>query len=135
MSKKNNLFIYIGAFILMSAGLGWLCYDGLSSGSVYFLNVAEARAAAPDKLAKVRLFGLVSENELKKNSTTLTFRLADKDDAAQFIPIHYEGVIPDAFKTGAEVIVEGGMTAKGVFRARSLMTKCPSKYQKANRQG
>jgi len=43
--------------------------------------------------------------------------------------------VPDTFKPGAEVIVEGGFdSASGVFGANSLMTKCPSKYEKQNRE-
>ena len=41
--------------------------------------------------------------------------------------------IPDTFKAGAEVIVEGGLRPDGSFQAKTLMTKCPSKYQKENR--
>ena len=46
----------------------------------------------------------------------------------------YSGAVPDTFKPGVEVIVEGGLDASGgVFNATTLMTKCPSKYQKQNR--
>ena len=48
--------------------------------------------------------------------------------------MRYSGAVPDAFKPGAEVIVEGGMDAGGGFTAKVLMTKCPSKYQKENRK-
>jgi len=41
--------------------------------------------------------------------------------------------VPDTFKPGAEVIVEGRMEQGGAFNAKTLMTKCPSKYQKENR--
>ena len=47
--------------------------------------------------------------------------------------VSYRGAVPDTFKPGAEVIVEGGM-AGPQFAARTLMTKCPSKYQKENRK-
>jgi cytochrome c-type biogenesis protein CcmE len=45
--------------------------------------------------------------------------------------VDYAGAVPDTFKPGAEVIVEGGMKpASGIFKAGTLMTKCPSKYEK-----
>ena len=47
--------------------------------------------------------------------------------------VDYKGVVPDTFKDGAEVIVEGSVLSDGSFKARVLMTKCPSKYQKENR--
>ena len=130
---KKNTRVYLAAFALFAAGLGWLCFGALKSNSVYFLNVAEACAAAPDKLRQARLFGVVGTDALSREAATLKFKLLDKDNAGLHIPVVYSGAVPDAFKPGAEVIVEGGMDAAGKFSAKTLMTKCPSKYQKENR--
>jgi cytochrome c-type biogenesis protein CcmE len=45
------------------------------------------------------------------------------------VPIVYHGSVPDLFKVGREVRVEGRLQ-NGVFVAKrdSLQTKCPSKY-------
>lgn len=130
---KKNTRIYLLAFVLLACGLGYLFIAGIGENSVYFLNVSEARAAEPAQLRQARLFGLVSPAELTHEPGSLFFHLLDKDDSSQHIPVVYSGAIPDAFKPGAEVIVEGGMNPEGHFKARTLMTKCPSKYQKANR--
>ncbi|MBD5641928.1 MAG: cytochrome c maturation protein CcmE [Desulfovibrio sp.] len=130
---KKTTRIYLLAFGLLAAGLGYLFVSGLGENSVYFLNVSEAMAAEPDKLRQARLFGLVSPADLSHSTGSLAFRLVDKDDSSLRIPVVYTGIVPDAFKPGAEVIVEGGMNSEGHFRAKALMTKCPSKYQKENR--
>ncbi len=136
MAKKTNTSIYIAALILLLAGVGALLYTGFSEGSVYFLNVKEALAMPPEKLASARLFGTVSGQELARteDGRTVTFRLVDKDSPSHTLPVTYTGVVPDTFKPGAEVIVEGSPQSDGVFRAATLMTKCPSKYQKENRE-
>jgi len=41
----------------------------------------------------------------------------------------YSGVVPDAFKPDADVVLEGKLTASGTFEADNLLVKCPSKYQ------
>lgn len=130
---KRNTAIYIFAFFLFFAGVGWLCYASFSESSVYFLNVSEAKNVGLDKLNQARLFGLVADGSIKKNSNMLIFNLEDKDMADNIIPVIYTGTIPDTFKNGAEVIVEGTMSKDGQFLAKILMTKCPSKYQKENR--
>lgn len=71
--------------------------------------------------------------EKHRGAPGVDFRLEDKDNASQTIQISYSGAVPDTFKAGAEVIVEGGMGPEGRFQAKTLMTKCPSKYQKENR--
>lgn len=133
--KKKNASVYIIAFTLFCAGVGWLAYAGFSEGSRYFLTVSEARAAGQEQLRQARLFGTVAPDGIIKQPPALAFNLADKDSPALVIPVDYKGMAPDGFKPGAEVIVEGGMGSDGRFRAKMLMTKCPSKYQKENRAG
>lgn len=134
MVSMKNRSIYTIAFLLFLGGIGWLCYMGFTEDSVYFLNVSEAFVADKAKLEKVRLFGVVTPEIIRKDSSEIHFQIADKDSADKIILVEYAGIVPDNFKEGAEVIVEGGMGENGNFRAATLMTKCPSKYKKENRQ-
>ncbi|WP_165076241.1 MULTISPECIES: cytochrome c maturation protein CcmE [unclassified Desulfovibrio] len=135
MARKKTTRLYVAAFLLFLGGVGFLAYTGFAENSVYFLNVAEARAATQERLTAARIFGTVAREGIEKPADAMgvSFRLEDKDDAAVILPVDYRGVVPDAFKPGAEVIVEGGMGKGGRFSAKVLMTKCPSKYQKENR--
>lgn len=134
---SKNLCTYVAAACLFLGGVGYLVYSGLSENSVYFLNVAEAQALPVEKLSNIRLFGTVAAAGIEQPESGLgvAFNLEDKDDQKKTIHISYAGVVPDTFKEGAEVIVEGSMKTEGGFFAKSLMTKCPSKYQKQNRKG
>jgi len=45
------------------------------------------------------------------------------------LPVRFLGIdVPDLFKDGAEVVVEGHF-ASGTFLAEKVMAKCPSKYE------
>jgi cytochrome c-type biogenesis protein CcmE len=61
----------------------------------------------------------------------LRFRVADRNGQAS-VPVVYRGSVPDQFKLGREVIVDGSY-AHGTFVAKrnTLVTKCPSKYAPA----
>lgn len=135
MAQRSGKHLYLVALALFLAGVGYLTYTGLTENSVYFLNVSEALAAPADRLKSARLFGTVAEEGLTRadDGLSLRFRLEDKDNPARTIDVAYKGAVPDTFKPGAEVIVEGGVGPGPVFSATSLMTKCPSKYQKENR--
>ena len=135
MDRTNQKPLYAAALVLFLSAVGYLMYAGITENSVYFLNVAEALAAPREKLAAVRLFGTVAEGDLAPldGAPGVRFRLEDKDDKAQTIVVRYKGAAPDTFKPGAEVIVEGTLERDGAFNAKTLMTKCPSKYQKENR--
>jgi cytochrome c-type biogenesis protein CcmE len=60
------------------------------------------------------------------------FRVRDRDGSAS-VPVVYTGTVPDLFKVGREVVVDGRMVG-GRFVAvpNSLVTKCPSKYAPAS---
>ncbi len=136
MSKKKSSTMYIVALVLFLGGAGFLVYSGLSENSLYFLNVSEALAVDSSKLKAARLFGTVAEQDIArtKDGLGVSFRLVDADNSQQNLLVHFIGVVPDTFKAGAEVIVEGGISNDGSFKAKTLMTKCPSKYQKENRK-
>ena len=60
----------------------------------------------------------------------LRFRLEDIGRATPArVPVVYHGSVPDLFKTGRDIVVEGTLR-NGVFVAKrgSLVTKCPSHY-------
>ncbi|MGM0423760.1 MAG: cytochrome c maturation protein CcmE [Thermodesulfobacteriota bacterium] len=130
--KGSSKAVYIAAFLLLALGVGYLAISGIQSGSVYFLNVSEALAKGVDNIEQARLFGKVKSQGLEQSQEQIgvRFQLADKDDPGQTIWVNYQGVVPDSFQPGVEVIVEGSSSQAGKeFLAHSLMTKCPSKYE------
>ena len=42
--------------------------------------------------------------------------------------VDYRGTLPDIFKPGIQVVVEGRTGGDGVFHARTLLAKCPSRF-------
>lgn len=137
MAKKGGKGVYFAALILFLGGLGYLIYSGISQDSVYFLNVSEALAMDESELGQARLFGKVAPAniESKEGGLGVEFDLIDQKETAGTIRVDYSGAVPDTFKEGVEVIVEGNfVNGHKEFLATSLITKCPSKYEKKNRE-
>jgi cytochrome c-type biogenesis protein CcmE len=65
----------------------------------------------------------------------LRFRLRDVKGVAT-VPVVYTGSVPDLFRPGRDIVVEGRFR-NGVFVALpdSMVTKCPSKYSPARKGG
>jgi cytochrome c-type biogenesis protein CcmE len=133
MARKNSPVIYAVALLLFLGGVGYIVWSNFAANRFYFFNVAEALAMPAGELQSARLFGTVAEDGITRpEGRGVRFLLQDAENPAQIVWVDYRGAVPDAFQPGAEVIVEGGMGATG-FEARTLMTKCPSKYEKQNR--
>jgi cytochrome c-type biogenesis protein CcmE len=63
----------------------------------------------------------------------LRFRLKDvQGKNAARVPVMYHGAVPDQFKTGADLVIQGTLR-NGVFVAKrdSMITKCPDHYAPA----
>ncbi|HJD97000.1 cytochrome c maturation protein CcmE [Mailhella massiliensis] len=134
MSAKKNLCIYLTAFALFAGGAGFMLWSALSEGTMYHLNVSEAIGIPSEKLKSARLFGVAGGDIVKpENGLGASFTLVDLAHPEQGIRVHYRGALPDTFEKGSEVIVEGSMNG-AEFTAKTLMTKCPSKYEKSNRE-
>lgn len=60
-----------------------------------------------------------------------SFYIADDEGGGERLHVVYpEGIVPDPFREGREVLVTGKLEADGTFAAEkdSLITKCPSKF-------
>ena len=91
----------------------------------------------PGQLGAARLFGVVAAQDMERNASRpgVTFRLLDSKDQAKGIMVSYKGAVPDTFKPGAEVIVEGKLPKNStMFDAKTLMTNAlPNMKRKPRR--
>ena len=73
--------------------------------------------------------GRVVKRSVRHHGEGISFRVADRDDAGESIPVTYTGTIPDPFRGGREIVLAGTMKS-GVFVGErdTLVTKCPSKF-------
>ncbi|CCH50425.1 cytochrome c maturation protein CcmE [Pseudodesulfovibrio piezophilus] len=137
MAKSNGKTVYAVALMLFLGGLGYLIFSGLTEDSVYFLNVSEALAGDRTQIKQARLFGKVSPDDLiiAEGKLGASFDLIDKMEDDKSLRVDFKGALPDTFADDAEVIVEGSFSPDGeVFVARTLVTKCPSKYEEQSRE-
>ncbi len=125
---KRKQFLVAGLVIVVA--LGYLGYNAFQSASMYYLTVGELLAKGEAAYGEqLRVSGKVVEGTVQADSepNILRFSIADSDGTA--MPAVYEGIVPDAFKASADVVLEGELTPQGVFEASFLLAKCPSKYE------
>jgi cytochrome c-type biogenesis protein CcmE len=122
------------AGIVLAAAVTYLVASGVRSGWVYYLQVDQFLQQADYHDQRVRLAGLVAEDNLHVDTAALLARF-EMIGLERNLTVEYNGVIPDNFQPGIEAVVEGRLGDDGVFRAATLMTKCASKYEEAGAAG
>jgi cytochrome c-type biogenesis protein CcmE len=121
--RKVRLVIALSAAVLLAVGL------------VYTSFSASSEAKQPSQLltaasgGSYELTGKVVPGSIKHQGEQLDFAVADRDNPSKSIPVTYTGTVPDPFRDGREVIVNGKVQ-DGTFVGEkdTLVTKCPSKF-------
>ena len=108
---------------VVAACVGYLIYSASGGATEYYMTVSELQAHAT--AGDVRVAGVVQDDVRKSDGLHVTF--TEKDGTAS-MPVQYTGTLPDIFKPGITVVVEGKLGGDGVFHARTLLAKCPSRF-------
>lgn len=131
-ARRRPLVFAAGA-VLIVLSLAYLVYGGIQQGATYWVTVGELRQRAAHLPPRVRLGGTVAPGSVRWDASHRHLRFV-VTDGAQSIPVAYDGVVPDIFSDGRQVVVEGSVDRSGTFAATTLLAKCPTKYNPADPQ-
>jgi cytochrome c-type biogenesis protein CcmE len=125
--RKIRLGVALGVAVLLAAALVYTSF----SASTEAKEPSQLLSAAPG--SSYELTGKVVPGSVRHAGEGLRFRVADRDDPSQSIPVTYTGTVPDPFRGGREIVLAGSVE-RGVFVGErdTLVTKCPSKFTTAN---
>ncbi|MDR5694066.1 MAG: cytochrome c maturation protein CcmE [Armatimonadota bacterium] len=126
--KRWKFLVVVLAIVLV---LSYLVYAGVRRASVYYLTVSELLVQGnrsmdlPARVSGKVVPGSIQWDQLRQS---LRFRITD---GQKVLFVRYQGVVPDIFGDGKEVVVEGRLSPQGEFMATTLLAKCPTKYEPA----
>ena len=124
---KKKKFI-IGGFILFLA-IAYLGFMGFRSSASYYFTVSELLAQGNIPQTQViRVNGTVLAGSVEQRSSDLSLNFT-VTEGGKNLPVVYRGVVPDTFRPDGDIVVEGTLGTGGIFQAKTLMPKCPSKYK------
>jgi cytochrome c-type biogenesis protein CcmE len=111
--------------------VGYLVVSATGSSAEYYQTIGEMRSSPPG--GAVRVLGTVQDDVVRtEGGLHVRFTAADH---GQTMRVDYRGTVPDIFRPGTQVVVDGRMGPDGVFHARTLEAKCPSRFSSAQAQG
>src|SRR5947209_10684003 len=127
--KRLPLSFIIGGIAILAAVI-YLVYANTQANAVYYMTVSELKNCTTCTSQSVRVAGTVQSGSIVRDDQKqlITFVITQ---GGQSLPVTYSGVVPDIFRPGVEVVVEGHYTGQGPFQAQTLLAKCPSKFQAA----
>jgi len=122
---KRLTFLALGLGLLAIAAV--LILSALDDSLVFFMSPTDALANPPPVDRAIRIGGLVEEGSVERatGDASVRFRVTDLETA---IPVTFEGVLPDLFREGQGVVVEGTLGADGAFTASEVLAKHDENY-------
>jgi cytochrome c-type biogenesis protein CcmE len=122
--RKIRLVIALSAAVLLAVALVYTSFSAATEAK----KPSDLLGASPPT-GKVDVTGKVVPGSIVHQGEELDFRIADRDDPAQSIPVTYTGTVPDPFRDGREVVITGELKDGTLAGQKdSLITKCPSKF-------
>ena len=127
--KRLPISFILGGLAILGAVI-YLIYANTQANAAYYLTVSELKSCTTCAAQSIRVAGVVQAGSVVNNEQNqqISFVIAD---SGQSLPVVYSGIVPDIFRPGITVVVEGHYTRTGPFQAQTLLTKCPSKFQAA----
>jgi len=133
MAKQRFFF---GVLVVVGA-IGYLIYTGIRETSNYYLTIEEF-LPQKDAFANegIRLAGRVQTGSVQWDPKDLRlsfmlgpFEAKEQLDTLPGLRVNYQGILPDMFAEGRDIIVEGKYENGQSLIAKTIMTRCPSKYE------
>ena len=116
--------------VVLALAFSGLLWSTLSEGTEYYKHVDEVTGdLAAWQGKKLQVHGFIVNESIMRRPDTLDYRF-EIENNGEVIKAEYSGIVPDTFKSGAEVVVRGQLGVDGIVVApNGVMAKCPSKYE------
>jgi cytochrome c-type biogenesis protein CcmE len=124
----------VATVFVVGGAVALLLTASIKPGAEYYKHVDEVMSSVDNwRGKKLQVHGNVVDGSIEQARGTLLYRFKIESRpprAPAVITATYTGLVPDTFKSGAEVVARGSLTADNQLDVvpDGIMAKCPSKY-------
>jgi cytochrome c-type biogenesis protein CcmE len=124
--KRKRLIAVIGGLVLLG-GAAAITLTALNDNLVFFYSPTDLTTKHVPAGRQLRIGGLVETGSVEKSSDgkSVSFRITD---TSSDVAVHYTGALPDLFREGQGVVVEGAREADGSIQAANVLAKHDERY-------
>lgn len=124
--KRRRMTIVFAGLALLGIAVA-LVLTAFEDNLVFFFSPSDVMAQEIDPERRIRIGGLVEDGSVVTSSDGLDTRFR-VTDGANALAVTYKGQLPDLFREGQGVVIEGRLQPDGVFRADEVLAKHDETY-------
>jgi cytochrome c-type biogenesis protein CcmE len=127
MTRKRRRLIGVLAGLGMLGIATALVLTAFSDNLVFFYSPSDLKTKHVAEGRRLRIGGLVENASLKREADgkTFEFRITDGENS---VPVTYTGLLPDLFREGQGVVIQGMIGSDGMVRADEVLAKHDERY-------
>ncbi|HWA48958.1 MAG TPA: cytochrome c maturation protein CcmE [Dongiaceae bacterium] len=124
--KRLRLYLVLASVAVLGLA-AFLVLRALDSELVFFLSPSDIAKQAPAAGQQIRIGGLVETGSVDKSAGdgVIAFSVTDLTASVQ---VNYRGILPDLFREGQGVVVQGAFDPAGQFVAAEVLAKHDETY-------
>lgn len=123
---QQRLYILGICIVGIALAVGLILY-ALRQNINVFLTPSQIVETRPQVNYHFRLGGMVKKNSLVRDKNNLKMQFVVTDFKKEIV-IYFKGILPDLFREGKGVIVDGSLNAQGNFIATQILAKHDENY-------
>jgi cytochrome c-type biogenesis protein CcmE len=125
VKPKHQRLVLISGGLLGLGLAAFLALTALRDNIVFFYTPSDLQHKKVLSTQRIRVGGLVESHSVFKEAEKVQFTITDK---SQIIRVTYHGLLPDLFREGQGVVVEGHLLQPSLFQADTVMAKHDENY-------
>ena len=129
MNPKRKQRLFMTSFVLMATALTVsLVFMALEQNMNMFYPPADVAQGKVPLNQTVRAGGMVLEGSVERANDSLAVKFTLTDHQGADFVVTYTGILPDLFREGQGILVEGELNPAGVFEAVEVLAKHDENY-------
>lgn len=125
--QKQRLYFIVFLLAVMTAVVALSLYALKQNINLFYTPTQIAKGEVTSRQL-FRLGGQVKKGTIKQGTNNLQIAFVVSDSLHNVL-VEYEGVLPDLFREGQSVVIEGYLDSTGVMRAKRVFAKHDERYQ------
>ncbi len=124
--RKKRLLLILAVVLGLSLAIGLLLYAMQENVNHFYTPSELNEKQSQIKDRTFRLGGMVQKGSIKHtNDVTVTFII---EDTVSEVTAEYSGILPDLFREGQGVVIEGKLNSNGKIIASQVLAKHDENY-------
>lgn len=129
MHPKRRQRLIVVCFVLIGAGATLaLVLTALNENLNLFYPPDQVAAGAAPVDTRIRAGGMVKVGTVARDPDSLDVSFVFSDLAGSDFTVRYSGILPDLFREGQGILVQGKLDTAGVFQADEVLAKHDENY-------